>query len=380
MNACIFPQTRGICEHPARIPDGDPASAIASHRKSELSPAFEAFHTDVANAPDPAALVRLASALDGLWLHDVATPADAAIDHRISDAADALTRHLLRLSEAELGPPPVAYAWIAYGSQGRRELGPGSDQDNALVLADGYRAAQHGDYFARLADKVCNALAACGFVLCPGKMMASNPAWRLRSSDWASLFHGWITASDRHQARLAGNFFDLRLVAGEAGLLLPLFATIGTDCPRHDSLLAHWIANAWATPPALGIFRRFLLDAAGKLDLKHSAIIPLVELARIHALSAGIAEPTGTLSRLQAAGGQRWLSAAGSRELVAAWQFVCRLRRQHQLQSLLRVQTPNNLIDPDQLSPGDQEKLRNVLHLLTLHRRALRQIYPHMPA
>ncbi len=47
----------------------------------------------------------------------------------ITDIADTVTRRLLAMAEAELGPPPVPYLWLACGSQGRQEQtgvdGPG---------------------------------------------------------------------------------------------------------------------------------------------------------------------------------------------------------------------------------------------------------------
>jgi len=36
------------------------------------------------------------------------------------------------MAEQQLGPPPVPYAWLAWGSQTRREQTCDSDQDHAL--------------------------------------------------------------------------------------------------------------------------------------------------------------------------------------------------------------------------------------------------------
>lgn len=352
---------------------------VIGHRKSDLKIHFEHFLGHLDAAPTTQALARLAEALPGFWLAGTQDQPAETGGWIVSDAADALTRRLLQLAMAELGPAPVAHAWIAYGSQGRRELTLNSDQDNALVLAEDYREAQHGPYFEQLAARVCEGLAACGFILCPGNMMASNPAWRLRSSDWQQHFQDWIVASDRHQARLAGNFFDLRCIDGDARLLAPLFDTLASLCPRHDSLLAHWVANANAAPPTLGLFRRFILDEDGRLDLKHAAIIPLVDLARIHSLAAGIVGTTSTLARLKAAAGKRWLSTQGASELSASWRFLSELRVGQQREALMHKQTPDNRIDPARLTPREQEKLRESLQLIAIHQQALLLAYPHMP-
>ena len=88
-------------------------------------------------------------------------------------ADPAVARRLLTLGEEKFGAPPVPYSFVVLGSQGRREMGMASDQDNAFIIDDAYDEAAHGDYFARLADFVCNSLAECGYPLCPGNMMAS---------------------------------------------------------------------------------------------------------------------------------------------------------------------------------------------------------------
>ena len=50
-----------------------------------------------------------------------------------SVVADTLTRRLLQLAVARLGTPGASFAWLALGSQARREALPGSDIDSALV-------------------------------------------------------------------------------------------------------------------------------------------------------------------------------------------------------------------------------------------------------
>lgn len=85
----------------------------------------------------------------------------------IAAITDALTTRLLQLAEGRLGPPPVAYAWVAAGSQARSEQTARSDQDNCMVLADDYDAGLHGEYFDALSREVCTGLDACGYIFCP---------------------------------------------------------------------------------------------------------------------------------------------------------------------------------------------------------------------
>ncbi|MEY8838775.1 DUF294 nucleotidyltransferase-like domain-containing protein, partial [Cribrihabitans sp. XS_ASV171] len=94
----------------------------------------------------------------------------------ITDIADTATRRLLALAEADMGPPPVPYLWLACGSQGRQEQTGVSDQDNCLMLDDAVTEADM-PYFQDLARRVCAGLDTCGYFLCPGEMMATNPRW-----------------------------------------------------------------------------------------------------------------------------------------------------------------------------------------------------------
>ena len=57
---------------------------------------------------------------------------------------DALVHRIVRWAEAELGPAPAPWAWIAFGSEGRMEQTLLTDQDNALVYSDEGRARGRG--------------------------------------------------------------------------------------------------------------------------------------------------------------------------------------------------------------------------------------------
>ncbi len=76
---------------------------------------------------------------------------------------DAMTTRLLKLTERHLGPPPVPYAWLAFGSAARYEMTLVSDQDNGLAYADtdNPRAASSTSSSSR--EEVNAGVAACGF-------------------------------------------------------------------------------------------------------------------------------------------------------------------------------------------------------------------------
>lgn len=324
-------------------------------------------------------LISLAGELPDLWRNLARRgESSAVLGHIVAGVADALTSRLLTLSEARLGPPPVAYAWVAYGSQGRQELSLHSDQDNALILDDGVDTTGAA-YFAQLASQVCDGLAACGFMHCPGEMMASNPRWRLPLSAWHAEFGDWFADSDPQKARLAANLFDLRLVYGEARLEQPLRRQICKEGPWQQSLLIYLVANGCRKAPPLGFFRQFVVDRfgehAGQLDLKCHGLMPIVDLARTCALAAGVAE-VGTVARLQAARGSRLLSQTGADALLAAFEFLQRLRSHHHLEQLNRGLPADNFVAPESLSVHDRKHLRDVFLAIATQQQGLLQAFP----
>jgi CBS domain-containing protein len=337
----------------------------------------------IRRAEDLGVLAALAGELPELWLNLARRGEGASILGRIvSGIADAIAGRLLRLAEQRLGPPPVAYAWIAYGSQGRQELTLHSDQDNALILDDEFVPEKHGDYFARLAGEVCDGLAACGFVHCPGDMMASNPAWRLPLTGWLATFTDWISRTDAQKARLASNLFDFRVVSGETTLARPLREQIVSLAPRQESLFSHLVGNGCSSPPPLGFFRQLVVTGSGEhegeLNIKRHGILPIVDLARIHALIAGVGE-IGTLARLRAATGSAQLSRDGADTLISAFEFLLALRNRHQVEQLLAGAGADNYIAPNRLSTADRRHLRDVFLAVATQQKALLHAYPHGP-
>jgi CBS domain-containing protein len=209
--------------------------------------------------------------------HEVAT-------RLVTDIADAVTRRLLVLAEAELGPAPVPYLWLACGSQGRREQTGVSDQDNCLFLDDAAEP-EHDAYFAELARLVCTGLDHCGYVVCPGDMMATNPRWRQPLRVWRSYFQRWIDRPDPEAQMLASVMFDLRPISGETALHEGLQASTLAAAARNSIFVAHMVSNSLKHAPPLGLLGGLATLRSGehrnRIDMKLSGVVPVVDLGRI---------------------------------------------------------------------------------------------------
>lgn len=292
--------------------------------------------------------------------------------------ADSMARRLLTLAEERLGPPPVPYAFVVLGSQGRREMGLASDQDNALVLSDEYHATRHGDYFAALSDYVCQGLATAGQVLCPGEMMASNPQWRMTESQWSSTFHQWITAPEPDALLYAQTFFDMRPIHGEFSLAERVHAQAVSSAQNAPRMHAHLAALAARREPPLGFFKGLVVDRAGQyrntLDVKKGGTAAIVQMARLFAIAGG-RDVLGSRQRIEfAAGGP--VSQRSAADLIAAFDFLNSVTLKHQANQVREGKETDYHIAPHALTKMEREHLRDAFQIIKNVQSALNIKYP----
>lgn len=282
--------------------------------------------------------------------------------HIVTAVTDAITIRLLQLAEARLGPAPVPYAWVAAGSQARNEQTAKSDQDNCLVLDNAYQPAQHGAYFEALAQEVNAGLDACGYVFCPGEMMARTDKWRQTQATWADYFHRWTSVPEPMALMLTCVFFDLRLIHGQASLLDELRRQVLAKTQANRIFLAHMVGNALKHRPALSLFGGIATIRSGEhrdtVDLKHSGIVPIVDLARIYALAGGH-EAVNTHDRLAVAADSQEISPSSAHSLRDALEFMARLRIDHQARQMAGGQRADNHLHLDELSHFERSQLKD---------------------
>lgn len=313
----------------------------------------------------PRLLVRLVT---GHQSHEVVT-------RFITDIADAITRRLLVLAEQELGPAPVPYLWLACGSQGRQEQTGLSDQDNCLILDNAVGAADM-PYFERLARIVSQGLNDCGYVFCPGDMMATNPRWCQPEKVWREYFRSWVAKPNPEAQMLASVMFDLRPISGTVSLHQTLQIKTLNAASENSIFVAHMIANSLKHTPALGFIRQFSTVRSGPyrnhIDMKLNGVIPVTDLARIYALQARLPE-VNTRARLLAAEHAGIISASGAHDLIEAYDVIARLRLEHQARLVRAGAKPNNFLDPAALSNFQRNHLRNALVVIRTMQSALGQ-------
>lgn len=287
--------------------------------------------------------------------------------HIITTITDALTTRLIQLAEGLLGPAPVPYVWVAAGSQARSEQTAKSDQDNCLILDDSFDADKHGPYFKAFSKMVCDGLAECGYIHCPGEMMAMTDQWRQPLRQWREYFDRWIHVPDGKALMLTTVFFDLRAVYGQSELLQRLRDEVLERTKGNTLFLAHMVGNAQKQRPPLNLFGQISTirsgEHAGTVDLKHQALAPIVDLGRIYALASGLHD-VNTHDRIQSASSKGEISAQSARDLRDALEFIANLRIAHQTQRMNEGLAPDNYLSLDELSNFERGHLRDAFSVI----------------
>ena len=257
----------------------------------------------------------------------------------VSHQNDLLTERLVVLLASRHGVDLTRGCWLAFGSEGRSEQTIATDQDNGLALissdpdADPDAEADRPRWLA-FALEVNEALDRCGYPLCKGNVMASNPAWCLSTVQWQARFSDWIEHGAPEDLLHASIFFDLRALAGNAALAQPLRARVTEHAARNPRFVRQMAENALRNGPALNwhgaIATTQTADGRAVLDLKLHGSAVFVEAARLYALAHGIAA-TGTRARLEAATLALGAPAQEGQAWIVAFEFLQRLRLQVQL-------------------------------------------------
>jgi len=291
--------------------------------------------------------------------------------------SDAITVRLIQLAEDKLGPAPVPWCWVGFGSQARGEQLLGADQDNGLIISNDAQA-EHLPWYAELATFVCDGLNECGYVYCPGEIMATTQQWRQPLEVWQETVRRWAISPTPDAVMRVSIFFDLRCIYGSSRLTDKLQKTMLKQASKNSIFLAALAANALDTKPPLGIFRRFVVDRDGEhrdsLDLKKRGVLPVTEIVRLHALAHKIAA-VNTDDRLKALAESKHMTIVDSRNLADALHFIQQQRIKHQCAQIVRGENVTNFLNPKDLPKMAKEQLRDAFTIIDDAQSAVRQTY-----
>lgn len=277
----------------------------------------------------------------------------------VSELSDQLAVRIIaqEFSRLEI-PEGTRWAWLVFGSEGRHEQTLVTDQDNGVAFSvpKGADLEAVRGLFLEASQRVNETLAACGYSLCKGGIMAGNPNCCLSVDEWKQKCRTWLLNPEPEAILNASIFFDGRFLTGHRELARIMHKALQSQVPnarRFQLLLA---GNALQRTPPIGFFRDFRTDDDGMIDLKLGAVAVFVDAARLYALVHGAAE-CATDKRFER------LSALGklTKKDVTAWQkafaFVQTLRLRAQCEALATGQPASNRVNPYALNDLDRRFL-----------------------
>ena len=327
---------------------------------------------------DVASIKELVSGMANLMVQWVNSGMRAQqVSQVLTAISDAITIRLIQLAEEQFGPAPVPWCWTGFGSQARAEQLLGADQDNGMVISNEVSAEQL-PWYEKVANFVCDGLDQCGYIYCPGGIMAKTDEWRQPLAAWQETVRKWARAPTPDAVMRVSIFFDIRCVYGDHELADQLQETMLDQASRNSIFLAALCANALDSKPPLGIFRRFVVDRDGEhrreLDLKKRGVLPVTEIVRLHALAHKVAA-VNTDERLKALVAEKHITITNSRNLADALHFIQHMRIKHQCEQITRGEKISNFLNPRDLPRLAKEQLRDAFTIIDEAQSSIRQTY-----
>ena len=277
----------------------------------------------------------------------------------VSHLNDTVAEQLVQMLAREAGLDLGQACWLAFGSEGRSEQTISTDQDNGLVFTSDAPERDRPRWLG-FARQVNDALDRCGYPLCKGQVMASNPACCLTPAEWLERFARWMERGEPEDLLKASIYFDLRPLVGNFALSAALRERVvqkAAGLPRFIKQLAD---NALRNRPPLnwlGGIETHEVGGRACVDLKFNGTAIFVDVARLYALAHGVAA-TNTRERFEALGPLLRVQPHESQAWVAAFEFLQMQRLQAQMARPDAAPEHANLVEPASLNDIDRRLLK----------------------
>ena len=269
-----------------------------------------------------------------------------------------------------IAPPELVQnsCLLVMGSEGRGEQLLKTDQDNALLLRDGYVAP---DDLPAICARVSEALARFGYPPCPGHVMLSNATWRGTVQDFARRVRKWLVLPEADSLINLAVFMDAHAVCGDAELLASLRRQVFGMLADDDAMMSRFAAVVDAFGDGTRWWRRMLGGGEANLNVKKAGMFPLVHGVRSMALAERI-DATSTEARIRALHEAGALDAETAQELTESLHFFMGLRLKAGLDEMDRGQPVSGKVDLAGLTPLERDLLKDALAAVRRFRAQLR--------
>jgi PAS domain S-box-containing protein len=284
------------------------------------------------------------------------------ITYLISTVTDAITHRLVEFAIEEMGEPPAEFAFLALGSEGRREQTLVTDQDNAIVFEDmpNDKFAQVNRYFLYFGKKINLWLDKIGYQYCKGDVMAGNPQWCQPVSRWKNYFSEWINQKSEEGLLGVAVFFDFRIVYGTDKYADELRRHINKMIDGKRTffrLLANEVSK-YKIPT--DIFKdngpETTAGITESFNIKN-VISPLVDFIRVYSIQNHVSE-SNSLLRLEKMLRMKVIPEEEYHEIENIYSRMMEIRFRSHVNAILDNKSPDNMVTRDELTVIEQTMIR----------------------
>jgi CBS domain-containing protein len=248
---------------------------------------------------------------------------------------------------------------IIMGSEGRGEQILRTDQDNALIISDNCQISN--EKIEKFANDFSFYLSKFGYPKCPGYIMVSNPAWRLKYSEFKDVLHTWINSKDGKDLMNLAIFYDAVSVCGNGKLLEGLKDYSHTACNHNQAFHSHFAKSVLNFDTPLGFFANFIVskkEHKNELDIKKGGIFPIVHGVRALSLEYDI-KVTNTVDRLKELNNLEVIDRETTSQLIEAFNFLLTLRLKARLEKIDKNLELDNYVNPSSLTILQRDLLKD---------------------
>ncbi len=270
---------------------------------------------------------------------------------------------LAQMKEEGATPPDIKFCLIIMGSGGRKEMLLGPDQDNGIIYEDfpDGMLAEVDAFFVPFCKRLVDTFERIGYPRCNGKVMADNPMWRGRLSDWRERISGWIDVPEPKRVMYSTIFLDFMPLVGDPTLCQDLREILHRAIRRKPVFLYYLLENELNHKPPVGLLGRFVTEKSGphkgELSLKQAGSVFIVDCVRMFLLERGV-DATTTVERLDALVKLNVFNQETADHLKAALEAFTFLRLRQEIALIDQGQPPSHYLDPYALGKNEQDLLR----------------------
>jgi PAS domain S-box-containing protein len=285
----------------------------------------------------------------------------------VSRISDSITEKYINEAIAELGTPPAPFAFLALGSEGRREQTLATDQDNAIVFNPKNELDEEicKSYFLRLGERVCTSLNHIGYPLCKGGVMAMNSEWCKSLSEWQRTISGWVAVPNPQEILNISIFFDFRPVYGD----FELANQLQKYCQKVLKDQSVFFFNLAQTTINLKVNPIESVKENDGYDIK-MPILAITSIARLWSLKFGLGE-RNTPERLMALNSLGVVSDALREEFDQAFRFLMLTRFKNQLTQYNNNEDLSNKVNSKSFSDIERLMIKKITSTINDHQNKL---------